>query len=330
VCYCRQHSTFIVRTMPFSIPDPPKKIEPALFSPRGPHLATRLWFPSNGQCKAICLIVSGETMHCGYFEGLAGRLNRDGIVCVAYDMVSTGYSECEPDAPPGKGYFHVEKMEAWIDDIFTAAVWSTERVRASDETPLYFLGESLGGIQVLAAALDRKIHERYDVKVSGVIALGALIEPGPGLLPSAFLIKLLSLFSPCFRQLKMPAPENIPNFDDTFGNKEWALTARSDPAVQISARPTLAAALSMINCSEKVVSNAKTFPYPVLLVHAVNDSRAVFSATQKFVDQVGSNAEGFWIQNTTGHQLLQDHREVTERVKNKVAEWIVNQIKLRG
>lgn len=312
--------------MPFSIPQPPKQIEPALVSPRGAHLATRLFMPSSRSrhVQAICLIVSGEILHSGYFEGLAGRLNREGIAVVAYDTVCTGYSDLEPDAQPG--CFHIDSIDCWVEDIFAAAVWARERTKASNHTPFFLLGESLGGVQVLAAALDMKAQAQHDVKLSGVIALGALIEPAPGFLPSRAIIKMLSLFSPCFPQLKLPAPKVSPNFDDAFGSREWALTARADPMVQIIPKPTLAAALSMINGAERIESRAKTLDLPLLAIHSVNDSRAVFAAVQKVVDRVGSKAECLWIEDTTGHQLLQDHREVTERVKEKIANWIVRQL----
>jgi len=316
--------------MPFSIPQPPKQIEPALVSPRGAHLATRLWMPSCRHVKAVCLLVSGECLHSGYFEGLAGRLNREGIAVAAYDLVCTGYSDSEPCCAQS-GCFHIESIDCWVEDIFAAAVWAKERAKASNYTPFFLLGESLGGMQVLAAALDSKnAQAQHDVKFSGVIALSALIEPAPGLLPSRAIIKMLSLFSPCFPQLKLPAPEVTPNFDDAFGNSEWALTARADPMVRIVPKPTLAAALSMIKGAERIESRAKTLDLPLLAIHAVKDNRAVFAAVQQVVDRVGSKAEGLWIENTTGHQLLQDRREVTERVKEKIANWIVLQLQSGG
>lgn len=311
--------------MPFAIPHPPKALEPALISPSGAKLATRLWLPwsSGRNVKAICLLVSGEYLHSGYFEGLAARLNREGIVVVAYDPASMGYSESEHGATD---CFHIDSMDCWIEDVFAAAVWAKERTKASSNTPVFLVGESVGGIQVLAAALDRKAQTDHKVTVSGVVTLSAMLEPAPGLLPSRVVIKMLSLFSPCFPQLKLPPPEVIPNFDDVFGNREWALTARTDPMVRMVPRPTLSAAKAMIIGAERIESKAKTLEIPLLAIHAIKDSRAVFSAMQKLVDRVGTKAEGFWIEDTSGHQLLQDHREVTERVKEKVATWIAGQL----
>ena len=312
--------------MNFAIPLPPKQLEPALISPRGAQLATRLWLPwsSGRNVKAICVLVSGEYLHSGYFEGLAGRLNREGIVVVAYDLVGTGYSGIE--GSNATDCFHVESIDCWIEDVFAAAVWAKERVKASENTPMFLLGESVGGIQVLAAALDRQAQTEHKVKISGVIALSAMLEPVAGLLPSRFVIKMLSVFSPCFPQLKLPAPDAIPSFDDTFGNRDWALAARTDPAVPMMPRPTLSAARAMITGAERIEAKAKSFDIPILAIHAIKDCRAVFTAVQKLVDRVGSNAEGLWIEETTGHQLLQDHREVSEQVKEKVATWIAGRL----
>jgi len=38
------------------------------------------------------------------------------------------------------------------------------------------------------------------------------------------------------------------------------------------------------------------------------------------------SVEGYFVPDTTGHQLLQDHREVLEWVKDKVVAWMVEQI----
>jgi alpha-beta hydrolase superfamily lysophospholipase len=318
-------------SMPFTVPSPPVPAASPLVSPRGAKLATRVWSPAYSvghdnydNIQAVCLLVHGGGFHSGYFEGLAGRLNRDGIFVAAYDQVCMGYSDPEPDAPAG--YIHVKQFSDLVDDVFAAAVWAQQQA-GDAATPFFLLGESFGGLQVLAAGLDKKRLEFYGVELAGVVTLGAVLEVGPGLLPPKPVIQLLKVLAVCFPRLKMPATDFSATFDEAFGNREWALTARKDPAVQVSPRATLAGAISMITAGELVASQGNQFHIPLLAIHAVKDCRADCEAVMKFVDQAGSSAEGFWLTNTVGHQLLQDHKEVTEAVKDKVAEWIGQQIK---
>lgn len=323
--------------MAFTVPTPPVPAESPLVSPRGARLATRVWRPAysstsssgdnKNDIKAVCLLVHGGGFHSGYFEGLAGRLNREGIFVAAYDQVCMGYSDPEPDAPAG--CIHVKQFSYFVDDLFAAAVWAQQQACAAPATPFFLLGESFGGLQVLAAGLDKELQNVYSVTLAGVGTLGALLQVGPGLLPPKPVIRLLSILNVCCPRLKMPATDMSATFDEAFGDREWALTARSDPAVQLSPQATLAGAISMIATGEQVALQANRFDIPLLAVHAVKDCRADCQAVMKFVDQAGSSAEGVWLGNTTGHQLLQDHKEVTEAVKDKVADWISERIKLR-
>lgn len=315
-----------VKIMPFVVPTPPVPAAIPLVSPRGAKLATRVWKPASGKIRAICLLVHGSGWHSGYFEGLAGRLNRDGIFVAAYDLVGMGYSEPEPGAPAG--CIHVANFSDWVEDVFAAAVWAKQQSGATSETPFFLLGESFGGLQVLAAGLDSQLQQFYGVELAGVVALGAMLQVCPGLLPPRLVIQLMSMMVVCCPRLKIPATDTSATFDEAFGNREWAATARQDPAVVVSLHPTLAGAISMIAAGEKVASRAKQFNIPLLAIHAVKDCRTECQAMMKFVDQVGRSAEGMWIDNTTGHQLLQDHKEVTETVKDKVAEWIVQHVKI--
>ena len=102
--------------MPFAVPEPPSNCTnrwrrqectglPAQRHSLGhPHLGSLL--ANNNQhttnnssssntktIRAVCLLVHAEGWHSGYFAGLAGRLNREGIYCAAYDQTGMGYSQ---------------------------------------------------------------------------------------------------------------------------------------------------------------------------------------------------------------------------------------------
>jgi alpha-beta hydrolase superfamily lysophospholipase len=266
---------------------------------------------------ALLLIVPGGGWHSGYFGELAAVLQKDSIFVASYDVVSMGYSDAEPGSP--QGCIHVNEFDDLVEDVFEAVEWA-QKEAGSTTLPVFLLGESFGGLQVLAAGLDAEIP------LAGVIVLGAVIEIAPGLLPPRFVISMLSLLAPYYPKMKMPATDMSSTFDEAFGDPEWAAIARRDQAVQISPQPTLGAAVATVTTGEKVASRVQEWNLPLLAIHGIHDCRAMFAATQQFVDQAGAHAQGYWVQDTTGHQLLQDRPEITGKVISKIVDWITVQV----
>ena len=189
--------------------------------------------------------------------------------------------------------------------------------------PIFLIGESFGGLQVLAAGLAEDKIKANGINLAGIITTGAALEIDPATLPPKPVIKVLAFLSRYCPRLKMPATDFSATFDDAFGNKEWAKVARLDPGVQVSPRPTMAAATAIVATGEKIAKSAGAFKIPLLAIHAIKDCRTMCEAMQKFVDQSGPLTEGFWVGDTTGHQLLQDREEVTSRVIEKMTSWLL-------
>ncbi len=305
------------------VPQAPEPQVNPLYSSRGAKLATRVWRNNTkGESqRAVCLIVPGGGWHSGYFEQLALFLNQKGFSCSSYDPVCMGYSEAEPGTP--KGCIHIEKFDDLVEDVFTAVVWTKKQLQCSADVPIFLIGESFGGLQVLAAGLAEDMIKANGINLAGVITMGAALEINPVMLPPKLVIKVLAFLSSYFPKLKMPATDFSATFDEAFGNKEWAKVARLDPGVQISPRPTMAAAIATVTTGEKIARSARDFRVPLLAIHAIKDCRTVCEAMQKFIARLGPLTEGFWIEDTTGHQLLQDREEVTSRVMEKIASWLL-------
>ncbi|MEO0985327.1 MAG: alpha/beta fold hydrolase, partial [Cyanobacteria bacterium J06639_14] len=286
-----------------AVPQPPEPAVPPLHSPRGAKLATRIWkHNTKGKSpRAICLIVPGGGWHSGYYEPLALFLNQKGFTCSSYDPVCMGYSEAEPGAP--EGYIHINKFDDLVEDVFAAAVWTQQQLQYSTNVPIFLIGESFGGLQVLAAGLAADRAKANGINLAGIITTGAALAINPAMLPPKPAIKVLAFLSRYFPRLKMPATDFSATFDEAFGNKEWAKAARLDPGVQVSPRLTMAGAIATVATGEKITRMAETFGVPLLAIHAIKDCRTMCEAMQKFVDQSGPLTEGFWVEDTTGHQL---------------------------
>ena len=219
-------------------------------------------------------------------------------------------------------YTH-QAFDDFVEDVFADVVWTKKQLQCSADVPIFLIGESFGGLQVLAAGLAEDRVKATGINLAGIITTGAALEIDPATLPPKPVIKVLAFLSRYFSKAKMPATDFSATFDEAFGNKEWAKVARLDPGVQVSPRPTMAAATAILATGEKIASRAEAFGVPLLAIHAVNDCRTICAAMQKFVDRSGPLTEGFWMEDTTGHQLLQDREEVTSRVMEKMANWLL-------
>lgn len=306
-----------------AVPRPPEPAVNPLYSPRGAKLATRIWrnTTKGGSPGAVCVIVPGGGWHSGYYEPLALFLNQKGFACSSYDPVCMGYSEGEPGAP--EGCIHIKEFDDLVEDVFAAMVWTRKQLQCSGDVPIFLIGESFGGLQVLAAGLAEDMAKANGINLAGIITTGAALEINPAMLPPKPVIKILAFLSRYYPKLQVPATDFSSTFDEAFGNKEWAKVARLDPGVQVSPRLTMAGAAATMAAGEKIARSARAFGVPLLAIHAIKDCRTVCEAMQKFVDRSGPLTEGFWVEDTTGHQLLQDREEVTSRVLEKMARWLL-------
>lgn len=315
--------------MPHQVPHPPTRTRVQLESPRGAYLATRTWAPNTTPPKALLLIVHGGGWHSGYFEGLASHLVSLGIFVAAYDQVGCGYSDREPGSPPTE-CTHFFEFEDLTEDLFAAVDWAhaevMEQYPECAKLRTFLLGESFGGPQVMKAALE---STRMGVDFAGVITLGCLLEIGDELMPPSCVVTLLGCLSRYYPKAIVPGFDTESTFDDAFGDKEWANTARNDPKIKVNCPPTLTAAYSFLSCGTEIMAKAGEFPCPFLAIQGKHDVRAKFHSVSEFVDRAGNQAKIIEVKNTTGHQLLQDVPDVTEQVIEDVGDWLLDQIKMQ-
>lgn len=312
------------------VPPPPLPSNYPLTSPRagGVRLATRTWAPSaNSKPKAIAVIVHGGGWHSGYYGFLAEHLTKEQIFVAAYDQPGCGYSESDPNAP--KGCIHVYSFDELVDEVYEAVDWAKKEAAVACNTtykndiPVFLIGESFGGVQVLSAAFE--FNDRMRSTIGGVVVLGGSIRVAKKILPHWAVVCVLTRIAPYYAKAKMPAAVLASTFDEAFGDEEWAKVAHSDSKVCVSPKYTLGAAASSLSSGETVLERAADFPVPLLAIHGMRDCRTQCEAMIEFVDRVGRNAE-IMLVDTDGHQLLQDKPQVTTMVVEKVASWLKDTI----
>jgi alpha-beta hydrolase superfamily lysophospholipase len=129
-------------------------------------------------------------------------------------------------------------------------------------------------------------------------------------LPPQPVVSALIWLAQYYPKLVMPATDFESTFDDAFGDKEWARTARADPKVTKQIKATIAVVAATLGTGQKILSKASSFPVPLYALHGKGDSRTSSEAIQELVDRIGPNRATMEYVNTSGHQLLQDTPEI--------------------
>jgi alpha-beta hydrolase superfamily lysophospholipase len=121
----------------------------------------RRW-PAPGEARGTVLIVHGMGDHSGRHEGLAEALNRAGFDVVAGDLHGHGLTS----GPRG----HMDRWEDLLSDVDTW--WRAAGTPGSNGSPLYLLGESMGGLVALDWALAHPERPRALILAVPVFRVG--------------------------------------------------------------------------------------------------------------------------------------------------------------
>ena len=176
-------------------------------------------------------------------------------------------------------------------------------------------------MQVITAAFER---EKYNVKIDGVISSGGLLQLGESFLPPWPVVKVLLVLSKYFPKMIMPATDFESTFDQAFGDKDWAMTARADPKISMQLKATLGGVAATLGTGDRLRPKASDFPVKFFAVHGRHDVRTSCAVMEDFVNKMGPEMGSMEVIDTEGHQLLQDRPEISQSIINKVKTWILN------
>jgi acylglycerol lipase len=129
----------------------PERVEPALLSNHvrmadGIELKLSRFFPEQGEPRVILLALHGYNDYRNAFADPAVHLNEAGIAIYAYDQRGFGES-------PSRGFW--PGTRALTEDLKTAAALVRN---THPKTPLYLLGNSMGGAVLLIAMAESAIE----------------------------------------------------------------------------------------------------------------------------------------------------------------------------
>ena len=269
----------------------------AVESSSGMSVFFRSWQPAE-KPRAIILIIPGFNAHSGYYQWAAEQLVAAGLSVYAVDLRGRGDSDGDR--------FYVQSFDDYVRDV--EAVMSVVHSR-EDESPVYLLGHSAGGVVACLYTLD------HQAQLAGLICESFAHElPAPEFALAVF--KGLSHIAPHAHILHLP--------NERFSRDPAAVQAMNDdPLIAHETQPTQTMA-ALVRADERLKQEFPLITLPVLILHGTADENTRPSGSQHFYDKAGSADKTLKLYDGGFHDLLNDTDKAV--VMADITAWLDSHI----
>ena len=290
-------------------PDPkpvPRFTEASFIAADGQNLPLRKWLPhgnGKGEVKAVILALHGFNDYANAFDGPGEIWAEEGIATYAYDQRGFG-------AAPERGFW--PGRAALAADAATAAQILR---RLYPGTPLYLLGESMGGAVAVVALTGESGTQIPDV--DGVILTAPAVwgRPTMDLLPRLALwagVRLMPGLTLTGRGFKIKPSDNIA-----------ILRALADDPLVIHAT-RIDTIYGLVDLMDAALASGALLDAPLFVMYGAKDEIIPRPPIQRFVDALPAKPTGrrnlAWYENGY-HMLLRDLEGPV--VIADVASWVL-------
>ncbi len=270
----------------------------------GEILPVKSWKPARGAPKAVIVALHGFNDYSNFFEAPGTFLAEHGILTYAYDQRGFG-------AAPGHGLW--PGVKAFSDDLRSFAGLVRER---HPGTPLFLLGDSMGGAVIMVAATDNE--------ASGVNVADGVILSAPavwGRITMAWYqrlglwigVRLMPGVTVTGQSLNIKPSDNI----------EMLKRLGRDPLVIKATR--IDAIYGLTNLMDRALDRAPDFRLPALILYGEKDEIIPKKPTRLMLERLPRTETGkrrVALYENGYHMLLRDlQAEVTWR---DIAHWIAD------
>jgi acylglycerol lipase len=268
-------------------------------------LPLRRWLPEDGAPpRAVILALHGFNDYSNAFDAPARQWAKRGIATYAYDQRGFG-------GAPGRGFWPGSAALA------TDAVTAATLLRAKyPHTPLYLLGESMGGsVAIVAAAGANGIRP---AAVDGVILSAPAVWTRESMqfVPRLALWAGVRMFPGALftgESLHILASDNIP----------MLIALGKDPMVIKATR--VDAMYGLVNLMDQTIDAAPHLTAPLLVMYGARDAVIPADPVRAFVDALpadGARHDRFAYYQNGYHMLMRDLEG--PKVADDVASWILD------
>jgi len=216
-----------------------------------------------------------------------------------------------------RGY-HPTGLAGYADSVKTVMQHIQQQLHP--KSPIFLLGESLGGAVVL------HLMEQPDAaaaNVQGAVIMAATSEVPADLLPHPLAIKVYCTAGRMFPGLPDPSSGRITDkhdFMQAFGDEDVATAGWEDPLVPKQLPIGQMAAL-LPQMLQLPAAPAKIHK-PVLVLHGTADTRVLPELSEKLLERLASEDKTLIKYHGARHMLFLDRPEVTTAVLNDIRGWV--------
>ncbi|KAL1961522.1 hypothetical protein VTN77DRAFT_1643 [Rasamsonia byssochlamydoides] len=295
--------------------------------PDGTKLYTKTWKPDSTP-RAIVAFVHGFSDHCNAYYDFFPALASHGIELRAFDQRGWGRSVTTPKQRGLTG-----PTSLVLSDIHSFLLSLVPLTKTASPIPLFLLGHSMGGGQVLHYALNpvspyhKQSSGQDTVTLAGVLAFSPLIALHPSSRPLAITVvlgRLAAKLLPHFHLRNQLAPKLL------CRDEQVCADYSADPLChETGTLEGLAGLLDRAAWLEKLSESSspsytaveETIP-PIWIGHGTDDKITSFDATKRFVEVLSIRDKAFKAYEGAYHKL---HAEpnVKEQLAKDIADWIL-------
>jgi len=261
----------------------------------GEKMFSQKWL-TDGQTKAVVVLVHGLGEHIGRYNHVAKFLNQNQISVYGFDHRGHGKSS-------GKRG-HIGSNQFFMSDIDHMIA---EAKKENPEIPIFIYGHSLGGNMVLYYALSKK------PAIKGVIATSPGLGTGEPVPPAKLLAaKILKTLVPAMTM------DNGLDVNNLSHNPQVIKDYQEDPLVH----PMISAKLAtlMFSNGDWIIENASKFNLPLLLLQGEKDHIVSLEKTKLFAEKVPASLITFKIFPGLYHEMHNEYEQ--DQVLSYILEWI--------
>jgi alpha-beta hydrolase superfamily lysophospholipase len=268
----------------------------------GEILPVKSWKPAGGEPKAVIVALHGFNDYSNFFEAPGTFLAERGILTYAYDQRGFG-------AAPGHGLW--PGIKALGDDLGTFAGLVRDR---HPGTPLFLLGDSMGGAVILVAAGNGSGGLDVDGAILTAPAVwGRITMPWYQRLGLWISVHIMPSVTVTGQSLNIKPSDNI----------EMLRALGRDPLVIKATR--IDAIYGLTNLMDRALDRAPDFRLPALILYGEKDEIIPKKPTLLMLERLPRTETGkrrVAVYENGYHMLLRDlQAEVTWR---DIAHWIAD------
>ncbi|OJJ49321.1 hypothetical protein ASPZODRAFT_140229 [Penicilliopsis zonata CBS 506.65] len=286
-------------------------------------LYTKTW-KTQGEPRAILAFIHGFSDHSNAYYDLFPTLARRGIQVQSFDQRGWGRSVNKPQ----------ERGRTGPSAVVMGDIHSFLLTRKEEKVPLFLMGHSMGGAEVLYYTLHPESpFTSKDSPIRGVMAYSPLIALHPSTRPSGLVVSLGRLagkIAPRWQRHSPLDPRAMSRDDQVCA--EWAADALCHDYGTLEGLAGMLDRGLWLESRASASASANTVPrkevFNFWFGHGTDDKVTDYEATRRLAAALGEEGHAVTFQSYRGgyHKLHADLEAVRTQFAQDIGDWILERV----